>query len=60
MCLQEAVEVVPNPGDPVDDLHQLHVAHSAANLHLYQLPSQVATQEAFHRLHVIGTQHPPD
>lgn len=60
MRLQEAVEVLPNTRDPVDDLHQLHVARSAANLHLYQLPPQVATKEAFHWLHVVGTQHPPD
>lgn len=60
MRLQEAVEVVPNPWDPVDDLHQLHVARSAADLRLNQLPPQVATQEALHRLHVVGTQHPPD
>lgn len=59
VCLQEAVEVVPNPWDPVDDLNQLYAARSAADLHLDQLPPQVAAQEAFHRLHVIGTQHPP-
>lgn len=60
VCLQEAVEVVPNPWDPVDDLHQLHAARSAADLHLDQLPPQVAAEEAFHRLRVVGTQHPPD
>ena len=60
VCLQEAVEVVPNPRDPVDDLHQLHVPRSAADLRLDQLPPQVAPEEAFHRLHVVGTQHPPD
>ena len=60
MRLQEAVEVVPNPRDPVDDLHQLHVARSAANLRLDQLPPQVAPEEALDRLHVVGTQHPPE
>lgn len=60
MRLQEAVEVVPNPRDPIDDLHQLHVARAAADLRLNQLSPQVAAQEAFHWLHVIGTQHPPD
>lgn len=59
VCLQEAVEVVPNPRDPVNNLHQLHVARSAADLRLYQLPPQVTTKEAFHWLHVVGTQHPP-
>lgn len=59
MRLQEAVEVVPNPRDPVDDPHQLHVARPAADLRLDQLPPQVAAQEAFHRLHVVGAQHPP-
>lgn len=52
--------MVPNPWDPVDDLNQLQAARSAADLHLDQLPPQVAAEEAFHWLHVIGTQHPPD
>lgn len=60
VCLQEAVKVMPNSRDPVDNLYQLHVACSAANLHLDQLPPQVATEEAFHWLHVVGTQHPSD
>lgn len=60
MCLQEAIEMVPNPWNPVDDLHQLYVARPASDLRLDQLPPQVATQEAFHWLHVVGTQHPPD
>lgn len=60
VCLQEAVEVVPDPRDPVDNLHQLYVACSAADLHLDQLPSQVAAKETFHWLHVVDTQHPPD
>lgn len=55
VCLQEAVEMVPNPRDPVDDLHQLYIARSAADFRLDQLPPQVATQEAFHWLHVVGT-----
>lgn len=59
MGLQEAVEVVPNPRDPVHDLHQLHVARSAADLRLDQLPPQEAAEEAFDRLHVVDTQHPP-
>lgn len=57
---QEAVEVVPNPWDPVNDLNQLCVACSAANFHLNQFPSEEATKEAFHWLHVVGTEHPPD
>lgn len=60
MCLQEPVEMVPNTRDPVDDLHQLCVACSTADLCLDQLPPQVTTQKAFHRLRVVGTQHPPD
>lgn len=60
MHFQEAVEVVPNPWDPVNDLHQLHVTRSAADLSLDQLPPQIATEEAFHWLHVVGTQHPSD
>lgn len=60
MCLQEAVEVVPDPWDPVNNLHQLYIACSAADFHLDQLPSQVAAKETFHWLHVVDTQHPPD
>ena len=60
VCLQEAVEVVPHARHPVDDLHQLQVARAAADLRLDQLPAQEAAQEAFHRLQVVGTQHPPE
>lgn len=58
MSLQEAVEVVPDLRDPVDDLHQLQGPCSAADLSLDQLPPQKPAQETFHRLHVISTQHP--
>lgn len=60
VCLQEAVEVVPDPRDPLDDLHQLRVPRAAADLRLDQLPPQVAAQEALHGLHVVGTENPPD
>ena len=51
--------MVPDARDPVDDLDQLQDAFAAADLRLDQLPPQIATQEALHRLQVIGTQHPP-
>lgn len=38
VCLQEAVEVVPDPRDPLDDLHQLRVPRAAPDLCLNQLP----------------------
>lgn len=60
MCLQEAVEVVPNPWYPVNDLHQLHIPRPTANLCLNQLPPQVAPKETLHWLRVVGTQYPPD
>lgn len=60
VCLQEAVEVVPDLRDPLDDLHQLRVPRAAADLSLDQLPPQIAAQEALHRLHVVGTENPPD
>lgn len=52
--------MVPDARDPIDDLDQLQDALAAADLRLDQLPPQVATQEALHRLQVIGTQHPSD
>lgn len=60
VCLQETVKVVPDPRDPLDDLYQLCVPRAAADLRLDQLPPQVAAQEALHRLHVVGTENPPD
>lgn len=60
MGLQEAVEVVPDPWDPVDDPNQLRAARPAADLRLDQLPPEVAAEEALHRLRVIGAEHPPD
>lgn len=59
MCLQEAVEVLPGFGDPVDDLNQVIAAHVLIDLRLYQLPPQETAQETFDRLGVVGAQHPP-
>lgn len=59
MRLQETVQVLPGLGDPVDDLNQVITAHVLVDLRLYQLPPQKAAQEAFHRLRVVGAQHPP-
>lgn len=59
MCLQEAVEVLPGLGDPVDDLNQVIAAHVLIDLCLYQLPPQETAQETFDRLSVVGAQHPP-
>lgn len=57
--LQEGVEVLPGLGDPVDDLDEVVAASVPVNLRLDQLPPQETAQEAFHRLSVVGTQHPP-
>lgn len=59
MCLEEAVEVLPGLGDPVDDLNQVIAAHVLMDLRLYQLPPQETAQETFYRLGVVGAQHPP-
>lgn len=59
MCLEEAVEVLPGLGDPVDDLNQVIAAHVLMDLRLYQLPPQETAQETFDRLGVVGAQHPP-
>ncbi len=59
MCFQEAVEVLPGLGDPVDDLNQVIAAHVLIDLRLYQLPPQETAQETFDRLCVVGAQHPP-
>lgn len=59
MCLQEAVEVLPGLGDPVDDLNQVIAARVLIDLRLYQLPPQEAAEETFDRLGVVCAQHPP-
>lgn len=59
VCLQEAVEVLPGLGDPVDDLNQVIAACVLIDLRLYQLPPQETSQEPFDRLCVVGAQHPP-
>lgn len=59
MGLQEAVEVLPGLGDPVDDLNQVIAAHVLIDLRLYELPTQETTQETFDRLGVVRAQHPP-
>lgn len=59
MGLQEAVEVMPDLGDPVDDFHQLHVARPPTDLCLHELPPQEAAEETLHGLCVVGTKHPP-
>lgn len=59
MGLQEAVEVMPDLGDPVDDFHQLRVAHPPTDLRFHELPPQEAAKETFHGLRVVGTKHPP-
>ena len=59
MRLQEAVEVMPDLGNPVDDFHQLHVPHPPTDLRLHELPPQEPAQETLHGLRVVGTKHPP-
>ena len=60
MGLQEAVEVLPDPGQPVHDLDELRAPRVPGDLRLDQLPPQEAAQEALHRLSVVSTQHPPE
>lgn len=59
MGLQEAVEVLPGLGHPVDDLHQVVAPRAPVNLRLNQLPPQEAAEETLDRLGVVGAQHPP-
>ena len=59
MGLQEAVEVLPRLGNPVDDLDEVIAAHVPVDLRLDQLPAQKPAQETLDRLCVVGTQHPP-
>ena len=59
VCLQEAVEMLPGLGDPVDDLNQVIAAHVFIDLCLYQLSAQESAQETFDGLGVVGAQHPP-
>lgn len=59
VCLQEAIEVLPGLGNPVDDLNQVITAHALIDLRLYQLSPQETAQEASDRLSVVGAQNPP-
>lgn len=59
VCLQEAVEVLPGLGYPVDDLNQVIAAHVLIDLRLYQLSPQEPAQETFDWFSVIRAQHPP-
>lgn len=59
MGLQEAVEMMPDLRDPVDDFHQLCIAHPPTDLHFHELPPQEAAKETLHGLRVVGTKHPP-
>lgn len=59
VCLQEAVEVLPGLGYPVDDLNQVIAAHVLIDLRLYQLSPQEPAQETFNWFSVIRAQHPP-
>lgn len=59
MLLQEGVQVVPQPGHPVQHPQQLLPVGVGVAVRLQQLPPQVADQEAVGRLHVVGEgQHP--
>ena len=60
MGLQEAVEVLPDAGQPVDHLDELRAPGVPGDLRLDQLPPQEAAQEALHRLSVVSAQHPPE
>lgn len=59
MGLQEAVEMLPGLGEPVDDLDEVIAAHTLGDFRLDQLPPQEAAQEALHWLRVIGAEYPP-
>lgn len=60
MSLQEAVEVMPDLGNPVDDFYQLHIPHPPTDLCFHELPPQESAKETLHGLRVVGTKHPPD
>lgn len=60
MGLQELVDMGPHFGDPVNGAIQIIVPDACADLSFHQLPAQVASQEAFDRLHVVGAQHPAE
>lgn len=59
VCLQEAIEVLPRLGDPVDDLNQVIAARVLIDLRLYQLTAQETSEETFDWLGVVCAQHPP-
>lgn len=59
MSLQEAVEVMPDLGNPVDDFYKLHIPHPPTDLRFHELPPQEPAKETLHGLRVVGTKHPP-
>lgn len=59
VSLQEAVEVMPDLGNPVDDFYQLHIPHAPTDLRFHEFPPQEPAKETFHGLRVVGTKHPP-
>lgn len=59
MGLQEAVEVLPGLGHPVDDLHQVVAPRAPIDLCLNQLSPQETAEETLDWLRVVGAQHPP-
>ena len=59
MGLEELADVLPDPGEPVDDPRQLCAAqHAAGDLLRHEAPLQEARQEPAHRLHVVRAEHP--
>lgn len=60
MRLQKLVEVLPDSGKPVGDLVHLLVSNPGLNLLLDQLVPEVSAEKALDRLHVVGTEHPPE
>lgn len=58
--LQELVDVLPHARQPRQHGGQRRLHGLRAQLQRVQPSAQIATEEALHRLHVIGRQHPAE
>lgn len=58
VSLQEFVQMLPDLGNPINNLNQLCIPHPATDLCFNQFSSQETAEEAFDWLSVVCTQHP--
>ena len=58
--LKELVDVLPDLGQPLDDLDEVKVHAPGDHLDRHELPTQVAPEERPNRLDVVGVEDPAE